>query len=56
MSLDPYSVLFLKWLFQDSDDYINMATRWCEGLISKDTKITNEVYSIQSFEFDRQVS
>ncbi|KAG2692789.1 hypothetical protein I3760_08G068500 [Carya illinoinensis] len=39
---------------EGSDECINMATRWCEGLISKDIKITNEVYSIRSVEFDRQ--
>lgn len=30
--------------------------RWFEGLINKDIEVTNEVYSIQSVEFDRQVS
>lgn len=56
MSLEPYSILFLEWCLQGSDECINMATRWCEGLISKDIKITNEVYSIRSVEFDRQVT
>ncbi|XP_057973175.1 uncharacterized protein LOC131161441 [Malania oleifera] len=35
-------------------DYIDRATRWFEGLISKDIDITNEVYSVHSVEFDRQ--
>ncbi|OVA19638.1 Ribosome-associated [Macleaya cordata] len=37
-----------------SHNYIDLATRWIEGLISKDSDITNEVYSIHSVEFDRQ--
>lgn len=32
-----------------------MATRWFDGLINKDVDITNEVYSVRSVEFDRQV-
>ncbi|XP_042491125.1 uncharacterized protein LOC122070942 [Macadamia integrifolia] len=34
--------------------YIDVATRWFEGLIEKDSDITNEVYSVHSVEFDRQ--
>ncbi|XP_059438805.1 uncharacterized protein LOC132171498 [Corylus avellana] len=37
-----------------SDEYMNIAIRWFEGLISKDIKITNEIYSVRSVEFDRQ--
>ncbi|KAI9200293.1 hypothetical protein LWI28_005548 [Acer negundo] len=37
-----------------SHEYINIATRWFDGLINKDVKITNEVYSVQSVDFDRQ--
>ncbi|KAL5780705.1 hypothetical protein ACOSQ2_011442 [Xanthoceras sorbifolium] len=33
---------------------ISIATRWFDGLINKDVKITNEVYSVQSVDFDRQ--
>lgn len=36
--------------------YIDVVTRWSEGLINKDVNITNEVYSISNVEFDRQVS
>ncbi|CAK8574168.1 unnamed protein product [Lathyrus sativus] len=32
----------------------SQVTRWFDGLISKDIQITNEVYSIQGVEFDRQ--
>ncbi|XP_019428139.1 PREDICTED: uncharacterized protein LOC109336172 isoform X1 [Lupinus angustifolius] len=32
----------------------NQVTRWFDGLIDKDIQITNEVYSIQGVEFDRQ--
>ncbi|PON70712.1 Ribosome-associated [Parasponia andersonii] len=43
----------------DSEDeeegfHIDIATRWLYGLISKDIEITNEVYSVQNVEFDRQ--
>ncbi|KAI3895179.1 hypothetical protein MKW92_046055 [Papaver armeniacum] len=38
----------------ESDPYSELATRWCEGLISKDSDVTNEVYFIHSVEFDRQ--
>lgn len=55
MPLEPYWLL-LEYCFQVSDEYMNVATRWFEGLISKDIKITKEVYSVQSVEFDRQVS
>ncbi|XP_043710025.1 UPF0307 protein YjgA [Telopea speciosissima] len=34
--------------------YIDVATRWFEGLVEKDSDITNEVYSVHSVEFDRQ--
>lgn len=33
-----------------------MATRWLDGLLNKDLKITNEVYAIHTVDFDRQVS
>jgi hypothetical protein len=33
----------------------SQVTRWFDGLINKDIQITNEVYSIQGVEFDRQV-
>ncbi|KAI3863645.1 hypothetical protein MKX03_031696 [Papaver bracteatum] len=39
---------------EESDPYSDLATRWCEGLMSKDSDITNEVYSIHRVEFDRQ--
>ncbi|XP_027366892.1 uncharacterized protein LOC113873110 [Abrus precatorius] len=36
----------------DWDD--SQVTRWFDGLINRDTEITNEVYSVQGVEFDRQ--
>ncbi|PIA57306.1 hypothetical protein AQUCO_00600207v1 [Aquilegia coerulea] len=33
-----------------------IASRWFDGLIDKDSDITNEVYSIHNVEFDRQVN
>lgn len=33
----------------------NQVTRWFDGLVEKDIQITNEVYSVQGVEFDRQV-
>lgn len=33
----------------------SQVTRWFDGLINKDIQITNEVYSVQGVEFDRQV-
>jgi hypothetical protein len=37
------------------EEYMQVATRWLEGLIGKDPSITKEVYAIHSVEFDRQV-
>eukprot|EP00262_Sarcandra_glabra_P016611 TRINITY_DN5471_c0_g1_i1.p1 TRINITY_DN5471_c0_g1~~TRINITY_DN5471_c0_g1_i1.p1 ORF type:complete len:243 (-),score=45.81 TRINITY_DN5471_c0_g1_i1:104-832(-) len=34
--------------------YVDVATRWFDGLIERDSFITNEVYSIHNVEFDRQ--
>ncbi|RZC66697.1 hypothetical protein C5167_010381 [Papaver somniferum] len=39
---------------EESDPYSDLATTWCEGLMSKDSDVTTEVYSIHSVEFDRQ--
>lgn len=39
---------------EELQEYVNIATRWCDGLINKDISITNEVYSVQSVDFDRQ--
>ncbi|KAF3322091.1 hypothetical protein FCM35_KLT13232 [Carex littledalei] len=36
------------------EDYVQVATRWLEGLICNDPSITKEVYGIQNVEFDRQ--
>ncbi|KAJ3679873.1 hypothetical protein LUZ60_016151 [Juncus effusus] len=36
------------------EEYVQVATRWFEGLIGKDVSITNEVYSLHNVEFDRQ--
>ncbi|KAF5739339.1 hypothetical protein HS088_TW12G00544 [Tripterygium wilfordii] len=37
-----------------SHEYTDVASKWLDGLISKDVNITNEVYSIQNVDFDRQ--
>ncbi|XP_010519141.1 PREDICTED: uncharacterized protein LOC104798667 isoform X1 [Tarenaya hassleriana] len=37
-----------------SDEYISVAARWFDGLISQNVKVTNEVYLLQSVDFDRQ--
>ncbi|GLT73622.1 hypothetical protein SLA2020_454660 [Shorea laevis] len=39
---------------QVSQAHTNIASRWFHGLVSKDITITNEVYSINSIDFDRQ--
>ncbi|KAE9618492.1 hypothetical protein Lal_00047213 [Lupinus albus] len=39
---------------EESNCNDNQVTRWFDGLIDKDIQITNEVYSIQGVEFDRQ--
>ncbi|XP_054825165.1 uncharacterized protein LOC129322799 [Prosopis cineraria] len=39
---------------EESDCYSARAVRWFDGLVNKDIKITNEVYSLQEVEFDRQ--
>ncbi|XP_068646839.1 uncharacterized protein [Aristolochia californica] len=35
-------------------NYFEVAKRWYDGLIDKDSSITNEVYSIHNVDFDRQ--
>ncbi|CAJ1977613.1 unnamed protein product [Sphenostylis stenocarpa] len=39
---------------EESNWYHSQVTRWFDGLISKDIEITNEIYSVQGVEFDRQ--
>lgn len=51
-----YSILLVKHYFQGSYEYINIASRWVDGLLNKDVEITNEVYAVQGVDFDRQVS
>jgi len=45
------------WAFyQESKPYDDsQVTRWFDGLINKDIQITNEVYSVQGVQYDRQV-
>ncbi|OMO75387.1 Ribosome-associated, YjgA [Corchorus olitorius] len=40
--------------YEMSEEYVNTANRWFDGLISKDIDITNEVYAVNSVDFDRQ--
>ncbi|KAK6938962.1 Ribosome-associated, YjgA [Dillenia turbinata] len=37
-----------------SQEQIEIAARWFDGLVNRDSGITNEVYSVHSIEFDRQ--
>ncbi|CAK7346172.1 unnamed protein product [Dovyalis caffra] len=37
-----------------SHEYIDVATRWFDGLINRDVKVTNEVYALSSVDLDRQ--
>ncbi|XP_059636769.1 uncharacterized protein LOC132278886 [Cornus florida] len=39
---------------EGSNNYVDTATRWFDGLIAKDIDITKEIYSLHSVEFDRQ--
>lgn len=39
---------------EESSEHASIASRWFDGLISKDIEITNEVYSIHTVDFDRQ--
>ncbi|XP_048130320.1 UPF0307 protein KPN78578_45570 [Rhodamnia argentea] len=39
---------------EESSEHASIASRWFDGLISKDIQITNEVYSIHTIDFDRQ--
>ncbi|KAK4753437.1 hypothetical protein SAY87_022235 [Trapa incisa] len=39
---------------EESPEHVSIATRWLDGLVTRDNGITNEVYSIRSIEFDRQ--
>jgi len=48
-------ILILGAFFQESNWHDEQVTRWFDGLISKDIEITNEIYSVQGVEFDRQV-
>ncbi|XP_014512621.1 uncharacterized protein LOC106771203 isoform X2 [Vigna radiata var. radiata] len=39
---------------EESNWHDGQVTRWFDGLISKDIEISNEIYSVQGVEFDRQ--
>ncbi|CAN8274072.1 unnamed protein product [Cochlearia groenlandica] len=39
---------------EGSEEYVAIATRWFNGLISQDMELTKEVYSLRSVDFDRQ--
>ncbi|XP_056173162.1 uncharacterized protein LOC115675038 [Syzygium oleosum] len=39
---------------EEYSEHASIASRWFDGLISKDIQITNEVYSIPTIDFDRQ--
>ncbi|KAK1325481.1 hypothetical protein QJS10_CPA01g00409 [Acorus calamus] len=47
----------IKTEFEDEEgchEHMELASRWFEGLVRKDSSITNEVYSVRNVEFDRQ--
>ncbi|KAK1273741.1 hypothetical protein QJS04_geneDACA009602 [Acorus gramineus] len=47
----------IKTEFEDEEgchEHMELASRWFEGLVCKDSSITNEVYSVRNVEFDRQ--
>ena len=48
-------ILIYGAIYQESNWQDSKVTRWLDGLISKDIEITNEIYSVQGVEFDRQV-
>ncbi|CAN0906244.1 hypothetical protein LINGRAHAP2_LOCUS24139 [Linum grandiflorum] len=37
-----------------SEEHLEMATRWLDGLVTKDVDITKEVYALPVIDFDRQ--
>ncbi|XP_022976393.1 uncharacterized protein LOC111476812 [Cucurbita maxima] len=39
---------------EEEGPHVDIATRWLDGLVSKDKNVTNEIYSLQTVEFDRQ--
>ncbi|CAI9116983.1 OLC1v1018286C1 [Oldenlandia corymbosa var. corymbosa] len=39
---------------EESETCISVASRWLDGLISKDIEVTNEIYSLNHVDFDRQ--
>ncbi|KAJ0239664.1 Uncharacterized protein HA466_0232660 [Hirschfeldia incana] len=39
---------------ESSEEYVAIAARWFDGLISQNVDLTKEVYSLQSVDFDRQ--
>ena len=52
---DTYVFISLSF-FQSSEEYVAIAARWFDGLISQNVELSKEVYSLQSVDFDRQVS
>lgn len=41
---------------EEEEEYMATAARWFDGLTSQNVEFTKEVYSLQSVDFDRQVS
>ncbi|CAH8349652.1 unnamed protein product [Eruca vesicaria subsp. sativa] len=39
---------------ESSEEYMAIAARWFDGLVSQNVELTKEVYSLQSVDFDRQ--
>lgn len=40
---------------QIPEDCVNTANRWFDGLMNRDMDVSNEIYSVRTVEFDRQV-
>ncbi|KAJ1270382.1 hypothetical protein BS78_06G048400 [Paspalum vaginatum] len=39
---------------EDDEEYMKIADKWLDGLLCKDVSVTNEIYAVDSVEFDRQ--
>ncbi|KAH1129729.1 hypothetical protein J1N35_001107 [Gossypium stocksii] len=51
---DPLILGDYAFSYLQSQEFVNIADRWFDGLITKDIEITNELFSVSSIDFDRQ--
>ncbi|KAK7390823.1 hypothetical protein VNO78_18925 [Psophocarpus tetragonolobus] len=57
VSDDPEDVDDVESESEDDEEFNwhdSQVARWFDGLLNKDIEITNEIYSVQGVEFDRQ--